>query len=97
MKHWTQADESTVDSAAKAAETFAEYFVVEDDGGSILREDLFFAYHQWAVEHDHETVPERQFLEIVTEQVDYNTTAITKNLEWVQKFEGLGLSLVDAF
>ena len=97
MKHWTQADGSSADSAAKAAETFAEYFVVENDGGSILREDLYLAYSRWAIEHDHETVPERQFLKIVTEQVDYETTAITKDLEWVQQFNGLGLSFVDAF
>ncbi|WP_241431189.1 hypothetical protein [Halococcus thailandensis] len=97
MKHWTQSDESSADSAAKAAETFAEFFVVENNDGSILRGDLYLAYSRWAVEHDHETVPERQFLEIVTEQVDYRTTATTKDLEWVQQFDGLGLSLVDAF
>jgi hypothetical protein len=31
------------------------------------------------------------------EQVSFKTTAMTANMEWVQRFDGLAISLVDAF
>ena len=97
MKHWTEAADPVAEPGVEAAERFAEHFLVEDDDGSILRDDLYEAYTRWTAEHGHETLPERDFLEVVTSQVSFDTTAVTQDLEWVQRFDGLGLSLVDAF
>ncbi|EMA53622.1 MULTISPECIES: hypothetical protein [Halococcus] len=80
-----------------AAQTFVEYFVIEDEDGSILRDDLYYAYVVWAAQRGHETVSEQQFFELLAEQVSFKTTAITANMEWVQRFDGLAISLVDAF
>ena len=89
----TSADSSGID----AATTFVEYFVIEDEDGSILKTDLYHAYVVWTAQRGHETVSERQFFELLTEQVSFKPTAMTVNMEWVQRFDGLAISLVDAF
>ena len=96
MKHWTQ-EPTTENPDVDAAETFAKYFVVEDEEGSILRDDLYHAYVTWASQRGHEVVSERPFLEAVTDHVQVETSAMTLRHEWVQRFDGIGLSLVDAF
>lgn len=83
--------------AIDSAETFVEYFVIEDSNGSILKDDLYWAYVVWTGQRGHETAPERQFLETLTEHVSFETKAMTSNMEWVQRFDGLALSFVDAF
>lgn len=80
-----------------AAQTFVEYFVIEDKDGSILKEDLYYAYVVWTAQRGHETVSERQFFELLVEEVSFKTTAMTANMEWVQRLDGLAISLVDAF
>ena len=96
MKHWTL--EPTVENpGVNAAEKFAKYFIVEDEEGSILRDDLYHAYVTWASQRGHEVVPERLFLEAVTDHVQVETSVMTLNHEWVQRFDGIGLSFVDAF
>ena len=85
------------DSGTDAAQTFVEYFVIEDEDGSILRDDLYYAYVVWTAQRGHETVSERQFFELLAEQVSFKTTAMTANMEWVQRLDGLAISLVDAF
>lgn len=96
MRHWTQ-EPTTENPGVAAAETFAKYFIVEDEEGSILRDDLYHAYVTWASQRGHEVVPERPFLEAVTDHVQVETSAMTLNCEWVQRFDGIGLSFVDAF
>lgn len=85
------------DSGTDAAQTFVEYFVIEDEDGSILRDDLYYAYVVWTAQRGHETVSERQFFELLAEQVTYEIAAITSNMEWVQRLDGVAISLVDAF
>lgn len=97
MEHWTETRDPSAEPGVEAAERFAEYFIVEDDDGSILRDELYMAYVRWTTDRGHETVSQREFFEAVVDEVDFETTAITQNLEWVQRFDGLGLSFVDAF
>ena len=40
MRHWMQ-ESTTQNPGVDAAEKFAKYFIVEDDEGSILRDDLY--------------------------------------------------------
>jgi hypothetical protein len=97
MEHWTEAQEPSANPGIKAAETFAEHFVVEDAEGSILRDELYMAYVRWTADRGHDPVSQRKFFEAVTGKVSYDVTAITQNLEWVQRLDGLGLSFVNAF
>jgi hypothetical protein len=83
--------------ATDSAETFVEYFVVEDSGASILKDDLYWAYVVWTGQRGHETVSEQEFLETLTDHVSFETKAMTVNMKWVQRFDGLLLSFVDAF
>ena len=96
MRHWTQ-EPTTENHGVAAAEKFAKYFVVEDEEGSILRDDLYHAYVTWASQRGHEVIPEQPFLEAVTDQVQVETSVMTLHHEWVQRFNGIGLSFVDAF
>ena len=96
MKHWTQ-EPTTENPDVAAAETFAKCFVVENEEGSILRDDLYHAYVKWATHRGHDVVPERPFLEAVTDHAQVETSAMTLHHEWVQRFDGIGLSFVDAF
>jgi hypothetical protein len=97
MEHWTRAQDPSANPGVEAAETFAEHFVVKDDDGSILRDELYMAYVRWTAERGHDPIPQRKFFEAVTDEVSYDVTAITQNLDWVQRLDGLGLSFVDAF
>lgn len=97
MEHWTEAQEPSANPGVEAAETFAEHFVVEDAEGSILRDELYMAYVRWTADRGHDPVSQREFFEAVTGEVSYDVTAITQNLDWVQRLDGLGLSFVDAF
>ena len=96
MKHWTQ-ESATENPGVAAAETFAKHFIVQDEEGSILRDDLYHTYVKWATQRGHEFISERPFLEAVTDHVQVETSAMTLHHEWVQQFDGIGLSLVDAF
>ena len=87
----------TEDPEIAAAQTFVEYFVIEDEDGSILKGDLYYAYVVWTAQQRHETVSERQFFELLVEQVSFDTAAMTSDMEWVQRLDGLAISLVDAF
>lgn len=97
MEHWTETRDPSAEPGVEAAERFAEYFVVEDSDGSILRDELYTAYVRWATDRGHDTVSQRKFFTAVNNEVSYDVTAITQNLEWVQRLDGLGLSFVDAF
>ena len=96
MKHWTQ-EPTTGSPGVAAAETFTKHFIVEDEEGSILRDDLYHTYVKWATHRGHEVIPERPFLEAVTDHVQVKTSAMTLHHEWAQRFDGIGISLVDAF
>jgi len=97
MEHWTETTDPAVEPGVEAAERFAKYFVVEDEDGSILRDELYMAYVRWTADRGHDPVSQRQFLKAVVDEVSFDKTAVTQNLEWVKRFDGLGLSFVDAF
>ena len=97
MEHWTETTDPEAEPSIKAAERFAKYFVVEDENGSILGDELYMAYVRWTTDRGHEQVSQREFFQAVTDEVSFDTTAVTQNLEWVQRFDGLGLSFVAAF
>ena len=80
MKHWTK-EPTAENPGTAAAEKFARYFIAEDEEGSILRDDLYHTYARWASRRGHEVVPERPFLEAVTNHVQVETSALTLHHE----------------
>ena len=97
MDHWTEVYESPAEAKAKSADIFAKYFIVEDDEGSILRDDLYDIYLKWTAESGHKPAGKREFFGTVNNYVSPKLTAMTFELEWVQRFDGIALSTVEAF
>ena len=97
MDHWTEVYETSAEAKAKSAETFAKYFIVEDDDGSILRDDLYDVYLKWTAERGHKAAGKREFFETVNDYVTPKLTAMTLEQEWVQRFDGIALSALKAF
>lgn len=97
MNHWTKVYETPAEAKAKSADRFAKYFIVEDDDGSILRDDLYEIYLKWTAERGHKAAGKREFFEAVNRYVTPKPTAMTFEQEWVQRFDGIALSTLQAF
>lgn len=97
MEHWTRVRDPSDDPGTEAAKKFVKYFVVEDDDGSIFREDLYMAYVRWTADSGHDHVPKQKFFQALADKIDYDVTAVTHDQEWIQRIDGIGLSFVDAF
>ena len=97
MNHWTKAYENPAEAETESAEIFAEHFIVEDEGGSMLRDDLYDIYLKWTAECNHKSAGKEKFFEVVNDHVSPKLTAMTLECEWVQRFDGIAISTLKAF
>lgn len=97
MNHWTKAYENPAEAKTESAEIFAEHFIVEDEDGSILRNDLYDLYLRWTAEEKHKAAEKEQFFEIVNQHVSPKLTAITVGTDWAQRYDGIAISTLKAF